>query len=217
MIVYYRATISIAYKLKNLEEKLARYRNHLTFLIKCRNNNVIPKGLRLTSSVESEKVGRILHRAGKAILRERIKTARMIKTSLNEQRQPTINRIRDLPNLSYHEKELILQWAEQHGIRTFYKTKYRHIRKFQQLITNQCQLQKEKDHLHSTARADLLHRDRLVINLSKIKLTEHQRGVLELGLNLAPTPKDIPRYDIIARTEDLARKLTCEKRRTNPP
>ena len=68
-----RALASLAYRLKNTKEKLARYKNHLTFLIRCRNNKLVPKGLRISISIESTKAQLIAQRSSQALLRERIK------------------------------------------------------------------------------------------------------------------------------------------------
>ena len=186
-----RTTISLAYKFKNLHEKLARHKNHLTFLIHCRNHNVVPQAFCLSMSFVSDKVRRILQRSGKAILRECILR---IKESLQKQLDQKTDKIRKLP-LSYYERELILEWAEYYGAKTFNETKRRHISKFQQLTDK-----RHQQNLHPPTYSSL-KKDCLVINLSKTKLTKEQQAVLELGLNLASTPQDIPRNEIIARTE----------------
>ena len=54
---------------------------------------------------------------------------------------------------------------------------------------------------------ETLNKDRLVVNLSSQQLTESQRDVLALGLNFATAPKRVPVEDIIARTEQTARRL----------
>ena len=63
---------------------------------------------------------------------------------------------------------------------------------------------------HTVPNNTSLPRNRLIVNLSESKLTEEQQKVLELGLNLSSTPKDILRFEIITRTEDLARKIKSE-------
>ena len=40
-----RAIIQLSYRLKNGMVKFVRSRNHLTFLIRCRDNGLIPNGL----------------------------------------------------------------------------------------------------------------------------------------------------------------------------
>ena len=49
-----------------------------------------------------------------------------------------------------------------------------------------------------------LDQNKLVINLSRKTLSENQNKVLALGLNFATAPKEIPKKDIIARTESFA-------------
>ena len=48
---------------------------------------------------------------------------------------------------------------------------------------------------------------RVVVNLSKQKISETEEQVLSLGMNFAPTPKEIPVDDIIVGTEALVRHL----------
>ena len=84
-----RATVRIAYRLRNLQEKFARYRNHLTFMMRCRDLDVVPKGLRMISTIKSARVYRIIDRTHKAIIRERIGHIRRKKIWLREQLQIT--------------------------------------------------------------------------------------------------------------------------------
>ena len=79
-----RATAKEAYRLKNLKEKLARYSNHLTFLMRCRDHNLVPKGLRVRLPVNTAKARLIAWRTAKALLRERIKEARQQKLRLEK-------------------------------------------------------------------------------------------------------------------------------------
>ena len=120
-----------------------------------------------------------------------------MKMSLLSRLESTTLKLKQQSELSYFEKELILQWAEYHGSITFQNTKKKQINKFHQLIHEKCQKQQPlavQDHI--------LDRDRLVINLTKTKLSEEQQRVLELGLNIASTPKEIPKMDIVATPEN---------------
>ena len=54
-----QAKVRPAYKLKNCRERLARYSNHLMFLMKCRTHEIIPQGLRAILPVRSTKVDTI--------------------------------------------------------------------------------------------------------------------------------------------------------------
>ena len=72
-----QAQVRPAYRLKNLREKHARFSNHVTFLSRC--HGIIPTELRITRPVKSAKANRIAHRAGQALVRERIADARCQK------------------------------------------------------------------------------------------------------------------------------------------
>ena len=49
--------------------KFAKHRNHRTFLLRCKNNYIIPKGLRLKTPVKSKKAYRVIQIT---LLRKRI-------------------------------------------------------------------------------------------------------------------------------------------------
>ena len=51
-----------------------------------------------------------------------------------------------------------------------------------------------------------------VVNLSKHKLTEPERSVLEKGLNFAEAPKSIPRAQLIAGVESALQKITDQNK-----
>ena len=76
------------------------------------------------------------------------------------------------------------------------EVKERQRKKFDYLMLSKRQRQRET-----------LDQDRLVVNLSSQQLTETQRDVLALGLNFATAPKRVPVEDIIARTEQTARRM----------
>ena len=65
----------------NLQEKLSKYNNHLT-LIKCRNADVVPKGLRIKSPVHSTKAKIIAKKSSLLLLRERVSFTRVKKQCL---------------------------------------------------------------------------------------------------------------------------------------
>ena len=57
--------------LERCENKLARYRNHLVFTLRCKNENIIPQSLKLKCPIESMNAKRIVERAMKDLVRER--------------------------------------------------------------------------------------------------------------------------------------------------
>lgn len=86
--------------LEKCYKKLAKSENSITFLCKCRQHNIIPKFLRLKVPFENEKIRRILEKASKSMVRERIQYHRYEK-------QRIIN------DITYIESELNTNIIEQ--------------------------------------------------------------------------------------------------------
>ena len=59
--------------------KLARCANHLTFLIRCLRNHVVPRDLRVRSSVPTKGGHRVAELASLRLLKERIRLAQRVK------------------------------------------------------------------------------------------------------------------------------------------
>ena len=131
----------------------------------------------------------------KALLRERIKEARQQKLRLEKQVALQTDCLCTLPGGTTTAVQLE-RWASCHGSRVHKKSKERQRKKFDCLMLSKRQRQRET-----------LNKDRLVVNLSSQQLTESQHDVLVLGLNFATAPKRVPVEDIIARTEQTARRL----------
>jgi len=79
--------LGIFRKLEKLYIKLSHSENSITFLYKCKNNNLIPKCLKLHTSYSNHKTQKILDRASRALLRERIQFHRYNKINLNNEIQ----------------------------------------------------------------------------------------------------------------------------------
>jgi hypothetical protein len=59
-------------KLEHLKIQLAKTLNHITFLMRCKSQSIIPKGLLVKTPYSSRRSYKIAHRASMAILRDRI-------------------------------------------------------------------------------------------------------------------------------------------------
>ena len=73
-------------KLEKIVDKLARWRNHLIFNIRCRKSNITPKTLQLKSPINGEKARDILHRAEQRLLNIRIAQCTFRIRKLSEER-----------------------------------------------------------------------------------------------------------------------------------
>ena len=172
-----QVAMMLACKLKYLQEKLARYSQCLTFLIRCRNHNLVPKGLQIKLPVKSEKAFCIAWRTSLALVRERIEGARRTKTMLTKD----ISEISaKLSNTTQPEDfSNILHWVNCHKNKVNKKSKKHLIKKYEYLLNQDT----------SKTKHFQLNEKKLVVNLSNHNLTEPQNNVLALGLNFATNPK----------------------------
>ena len=150
------------YRLRNLLKKQARLENHLTFLMKCRNNNIIPKGLRIRLPVYSRKAHIISARTSRALLRERIGYTRRqkIKNHLNS----CSIRLELRLDTSPQTLQALIEWAEHHKKEEFSAVKKQQQEKFQLLL-------KEKERYKGFRTST---KQNVVVNLSRKALTVEQ-------------------------------------------
>ena len=76
--------------------KEAKLQNHLTFLKHCRDSSITPTGLQLKSSISNPQSKLIIHKAGQALVRERIANTRPPSIPYHGARHPNI-RSKSLP------------------------------------------------------------------------------------------------------------------------
>ena len=89
------------------------------------------------------------------------------------------------------------QWAEEDVETIFRRTKRMQQLKFERLAA------KAKPKPQHPGYID---RSKFVVNLSDRVLQEHEKALLSRGLNFSITPSKMPKEDIIANTEALARR-----------
>ena len=58
---------------ENLEKKMADFKNHQRFTIKCLKNNIVPVSVRLKTNIKTTKGIEIIRRAEKQLLNERVR------------------------------------------------------------------------------------------------------------------------------------------------
>ena len=175
---------------------MARFRNHLTFLIKCRNKKLIPKGLRVTVPSTTDQGKRIADRTGHALVRERIKYVRKYKLDILSELHYNKVQLSIITSMEVYEK--VLQWSNSYASKTFDQVKEKQRKKFA------CLLRESNCNKKPTPKPTLKN---TVINLSSYQLNEDEENILSLGLNYALPHKKLPLKDIIASTEQTAKSL----------
>ena len=187
---------------RNLEKaqfKLCREQNSLTFLMRCRDNNIIPKGLKVNVPQSSQRARRICTRASLALVREQIDHHR-------HQKRVTMDKITHIKSylqtrlgqVDYQRLENAVSRSSNHYNR---QIKQRQTQKFQRL----------KEEQQPQRRPPI---QGVVVNKSSRVLTSAESELLSKGLNYAIRPKKVPLMDIVASIEAATTKLSVADRDT---
>lgn len=124
-------TLKIAREYEKKAMKLATYRNHLTFAVKCKVNEVIPKGLRLKCGMKNKKTKEIIQRAERQILREHTRQTKATKDAI----QRDVNKLKEdletsISGESFEKLEGLVRSKEN---KVFEDVKARQIAKYEKL------------------------------------------------------------------------------------
>ena len=184
-------------RLDRIEKKIVKTSNHLTFLLRCRDNNIVPRGLQLKSPVKSPAALKIIENASKRLVRERIRSHRSQKAACTEQAQQIHASLESTLSQEMYQKLCKVQ--DTSNRRVDYKTKETHKKKFAALTSRQT-TRKEK---HPTVEQPA----KTVINLSSKTLSDDQTRVLSKGLKFAPTMRTNNHDDFISNIEKGLQQL----------
>ena len=189
--------MKLAYRLKHGKERLARTCNHLTFLIRCRENGLIPKGLRIkipVNSISLKNGRKLARRTSEALLRQLIKETRYKKVRTEQDiKSLEVQICRIVTN---EQMAQILEWCSKATNKVHETIETKQIKKFNELRAHKF--------------GPKLEVDKVVKNLSKRQLTVDEKEVLALGFNYSITPRTVPVSDVIAATEASAQQLPTE-------
>ena len=130
--LYGRRTYDLACNLKRVKCKLARISNQLIFLKRCRNNYIIPKGLRLKNKNENERSSNILREAERKLLINQINALKREKAT-GVRRKGELDR-KLCADLSRNDYLLISRVTDTSGNREFSKSKFSLVQKYDRLL-----------------------------------------------------------------------------------
>ena len=187
---------SIFRRLEAHHHKLAREENHLTFLYKCKNHEIVPKGLQIKAPFPTPRARRICERASRSLLQERINNHRYQRFKVRNEVEQLERQLKQKVEAENYNR--IVKSSKKSYERTHSKTKEVQKNKLAALLGKKS-ISPLKPRSNPT-----------VINRSKKILTESETEILSKGLNYAITPKGIPYMDIISSLEEAASSLPAE-------
>ena len=194
--------------LENLEKKIARHRNHLTFTHRCKDTGVTPTSLRLRCPINTIKARNIIEKAQKELVRERIRVVsnrisdlNQINTELHKSLLETLQNERDDDIRRHVEKHLEIKRNSEHE-----KSKERQVKKLNKLQAKQDEKEKEKNVAEDVDLSGTQLK-KWVINTTDRELTKPQNTLLAHGLNFAVSVDKIPNEEFIVACEQVSWKL----------
>ena len=187
--LYGEYTHSSFKRLDRLTNQRTRLINNLTFLKRCRDNQVVPKGLHISNKYHTEYARKILKKAELALVRECIAWTRRQLCRVDKR-------------IAILAEELWMTLNEEHystakkiisasSTRTFNKARSTQIAKFTKLTSyGQKHRRKQEDLASHPLRCT-------VINRSARNLMPVEEDVLAIGLNFAVAPHVLPKEEIV--------------------
>ncbi|XP_067676482.1 uncharacterized protein [Haliotis asinina] len=178
--------------------KIVKTSNHLTFLLRCRDNNLVPRGFQLSSPVpRSPAINKILHNASTRIVKHQIQHLRRHKSHLHKDIETSRSHLQDtLESDLYHKTQSLAEKTKQH---LHEKVKTTHITKFTQLQRPSTSNIPEADNNNTNLKT--------VINLSSKPLTPSQTSLLAKGLKYVPVAAKINTDAFITSIESGLQQL----------
>ena len=198
-----KVTLRVVRDYEKTARKIADYRNHLRFNLRCRQHRIIPKSLLLRSTVKGHRANSIMERAQYHLLNERVRQVHFTIGGLKNKGHGLVQQLTQLlpPEILDRVKTFVdvAQLAQHH------KSKERQQLKFVTLQRRtHNHIGEKEDNRANTSTTTT--QDKWVKNLSDKDLTEPEKDVLAKGLNFAVTPKQVPIVELITATESAIRK-----------
>lgn len=175
---------------ENLKRKKVNQLCNLTFLKRCRCNNLIPNFIKIKHNIQTPGAKKIYEKASLTLLRNVINTTRNKLYEIDKQVYELEIRLRNqLSNNDWkYLEDLLYRRLKNHenGTRSKKISKFNNL--FNKQVTNSYKNNNYKN-------------DKLVVNLSSYQLSDTARSVLSKGLDFAVAPSRIPVEDIISNIE----------------
>ena len=191
---------------EKIERKIAAFRNHLHFTLHCKHHGLFPPSLSLKCSMKGPGTDKILLKAQKALMNERITRIKKQLAYYEGLRSDMDEFLfTKLPNACYQE---VCQWMAHARRARFVDIRERQKTKFErlQMKSKRCD-HKDKTIVEVDDRKKEEVQNKWVVNLSKRQLSTEETNLLKKGMNFAITPQMFPVDDYIIGTESACKLI----------
>ena len=219
---------------KKLVIKMAEFKNHRRFTLRCLSKGLIPTSIKLKTRVHTPKGNEILRKAERMLMNERVRSINNTINMLNRQADTCIDLLESI--LSQDVMKICIEFINRTRERRHQKTMLRQTKKFEKLLektggrSNNLRGSDGRNNIKGTSIIDettqtretteavitttvaYIHnnnnnRTKWVHNLSKTPLTEAQEKALSRGPNFAITTKEPPVSEYVSQIERVCLQL----------
>jgi len=177
-----------------LRTSLAKNLSNLAFLKRCRDNNIVPKFLRLKDHLDTKRSKNILHKTGIILTKERIN---FTKSQINKISQKSLRLHLLLSSVLRHDIwQTLDRISYEQSQKTYLQSTERQIKKYNNLSPQN----KPQSSLVNTVK-----------NLSNKSMSPIMVSALAKGPNFAVAPNKIPKEEIISQIESSIYRLPSEQ------
>ena len=208
-------TARLTANLQEQKKKRARINNHKVFLIRCRNNKICPRGLRVNLPrhlQENERMKRRKDKFQQKIVREELQKVRSDIWRVNKDirwSEETCTKTMSLEDLdTLHRITSIGENTEYQKIKRTQTNKFEMLKKEKMRWQEHEKREKERQRCGGLKIDGIIKRE--VVDLTKDGISDNVKEFLALGPDFAITPKEFPVEDYIAATENICHKIELE-------
>ena len=185
--------------------KLADHRNHLRFNLRCLHTGVVPRSLWIKQRVKGYRADKIIAKAQKDLLNERIRqnnfTINVLKGKVDCIADELSKR---LPGDVYQQ---VSEFTVRGQLAQHRKSKERQQQKYTRLISFGSRADRDKNwRVKNVVDKNEPVKERWVKNLSSRALAADEKDILSRGLNFAVVPDRIPHVELITATESAIKR-----------
>ena len=130
---YGKNTVKTFRRWEKLAIKMAEFKNHKRFTLRCLSKGLIPTSIKLKTKVHTPKGNEILRKAERMLMNERVRSINNTINMLNHQADTCIDLLES--TLSQDVMEKCLEFINRTRERRHQKTMMRQIKKFEKLVT----------------------------------------------------------------------------------
>ena len=207
------STLKEVRQLENMVRKIARYKNHLHFTLRCKHQGLTPVSLKLKTSLKVPKAIEIVTKAEKDLLDLRVRDINYRLELFQDSRRDLRESLFSTTTMAGRPElyDQVMAFMDRVSRREYDQCRQCHMKNFNLLQDRKKDRTNRKGNNKARVGVDpkLVQqtKSRWVKNISLRPLSSLELLLLNRGLNFSVVPDRIPTNEVVARTEEACRFL----------